>query len=147
MAACRSGCGGALAGGRSEGLPLFHTGHRQTFITNHSGTFNKFPGHESDPLDVHIIRKALLPYRALPRQEHDKDMPLTLKERGEFLPSSGARAGATKPVIFLSDNPPGKRAYTGGMYRLSGVSPRLSGGTRFEGHRETLGPTGKLLMS
>lgn len=130
---------------RTESLEMFRTGHLQTFITNHSGTFNKFPPHKDDPLDVHIIRKALLPYRRQPKKEADRDLPLTLKDRGEFLPSSGARAGATKPVLSLEDNPPGKRAYTGSNYRMSGVSPRLSGGTRFEGYRETLGPTGKPL--
>ena len=64
--------------------------------------FQNFPEHVHDPLDVHIIRKALLPYRAFPKKEADINLPLSLKDRGEFLPSSGKRAGATKPILFTS---------------------------------------------
>ena len=85
-----------------SGLPLFRTGGRHSYITNHNGVFQKFPEHVQDPLDVHIIRKALLPYRAFPKKEADIHLPLTLKDRGEFLPSSGKRAGATKPILFTN---------------------------------------------
>ena len=71
----------------------------------YNATFNAFPRSEPEPFDDRAVRRAQLPQRRMPVAVTSRHLPLAMRERKPFRPTSTAKTGVVRPICTVGARP------------------------------------------